>query len=70
MKFVFKEVSQNNDKQVALFRSEDQSCELFVTGSNLADFFQRYAVGQSFITITPTEEEPASPTSPSPEEKV
>ena len=51
MKFVFKEVSQNNEKQVAVFRSEDQSSELYITGTNLSDFSE-FKVGQSYITIT------------------
>jgi hypothetical protein len=34
MKFLFIEVKQNNEKHVALFRSEDQSRELYIASNN------------------------------------
>lgn len=56
MRFVFKEVTPNNEKKVAVFRSEDQSCELFITGDNSADFSQ-FKPRQTYITITEAVEE-------------
>jgi len=50
MKFVFKEVGLNNGKQVAVFRSEDQSCDLFITGNN-PTYFSQFKAG-SYFTIT------------------
>ena len=53
MKFVFKEVKPNNEKQVAVFRSEDQSLDLFISGNNPTDFSQ-FKAGQSY-TLTAEE---------------
>ena len=50
MKFVFKEVGQNNEKQVAVFRSEDQSCELFIAGNNSA-YLSQFKAGQSYTIV-------------------
>lgn len=55
MKFVFTEVRPNNEKNVAVFRSEDQSCDLFIAGNN-PSYFSQFKVGQSY-TIAVTEEE-------------
>ena len=63
MKFVFKEVSQNNEKYVAEFVSTDQTGrlsdatgfsinKLFIAGNNASDFSQ-FKVGQSY-TLTET----------------
>ena len=50
MKFVVKQVSQNNDKYVAEFVSEDQTSRLFIAGNNASDF-SKFTVGQSY-TLT------------------
>ena len=50
MKFNFKEVTQNNEKYVAEFVSEDQTSRLFIAGNNASDFSQ-FKVGQSY-TLT------------------
>ena len=50
MRFVFKEVSQNNDKYVAEFVSEDQTSRVFIASNNPSEVSQ-FKVGQSY-TIT------------------
>ena len=53
MKFLFVEVKQNNDKFVALFRSEDQSRDVYIAANN--SNFSQFTVGHTY-TLTFTEE--------------